>query len=120
MLDFDEEGLVYFEDHEGNYLCLRKATWEKVLSHREREHLKYNIDKMRESILQPLEVRRSTQDPDVKIIYGEFGTYAILPNIMVTREGWVLTIVVKRDLILTTYPAPRIKEGERLWPLNKK
>lgn len=120
MLDFDDAGLVYFEDHEGNPLRLRKNTWEKVIGREERENLKYNIEKIRGSIFEPYQVQQSIQDPNVRIIYGEMGNYFILPDVTVTREGWYIAVVAKDDLILTIYPTNRIKEGKVLWPPRKK
>lgn len=119
MLEFDDEGVVYFEDHEGSPLCLTKNTWERKTGKEEREHLKYNIENIRRSIKKPYQIRQSTKNLNARIIYGEMGSYFILPNVSVTRDGWYIAVIVQDNLIRTIYTTNRIKEGKVLWPLDK-
>lgn len=122
MPKFTKAGNFYLKDHEGNRLCLKKTTWEKVIGKPERGHLEYNIERIKECISNPVQIRQSQQDSRWKIIYGRMERYNVRPGIEAPSLVPYLAIVVmnKGNLIVTMFPTPRIKKGKILWSPSQK
>lgn len=120
MFEFDDKGEACLNDHEGTPLCLKKNTWEKVIGKEEREHLKYNTERIRECISKPYQIRQSSKDIGTSIIYGKLERYFILPDIEVPGRELYLAVVVRGDRIVTIYPTYKLKEGKLIWPPSEK
>jgi len=119
---FTKAGNFYLRDHEGNRLCLKKTIWEKIIGRPEREHLVYNIERIKECISNPVQIRQSQQGPEWRIIYGRMERYNVRPGIEAPSPVPYFAIVVmnKDHLIVTMFPTPKIKRGKILWSPRQK
>jgi hypothetical protein len=114
---FDRNGLCHLTDYQGKRCYLAQETWRKKTQRQERRVLKYNFDKIRLTIRNPDEVRRSTQRRDCRILYRSFSDWCIARGVVGRWSGYIAVIIDdKRGRIQTIYPTRRKKKGERLWP----
>ncbi len=122
MPKFTKAGNFYLKDHEGNRLCLKKIIWEKVIGKPEREHLAYNIERIKKCVSNPVQIRQSLRDSGLKIIYGRMERYNVRPNIEAPSPVPYLAVLVrsKGNLIITIYPTQSIKKGKILWSPSQK
>ncbi len=83
------------------------AYWEIIVTNKHPVMLDYESD-VRETIVNPSEIRASRSDPAVYLFYK------------LQRAGRWFCAVIKRTngngFLITAYPTDSIKEGEHIWP----
>jgi len=92
----------------GKILRLDEDKWNHVLEHPEMEN---QIDRLRETVVDPDEVRKSVYDPSVWLFYR---FYADTP----VTEKYLLVIAKisnKEGFIVTSFFTNRVKTGGLVW-----
>lgn len=114
---FDKLGCIKFIDYDGKSCYLTRETWKEKTKRPERAFLKFNFDKIRLTITYPEEVRKSTQNPNSKILYRRFNRINYREGVNVTFGGYIVVIInQKTGRVQTIYPTKKKKRGESLWP----
>ena len=101
--------MYIFKDHFGHEIKLEPNTWKEIQD--KHQELIEKIDRVKETLLNPHSVIRSTKMPNVSLFYRyyKFGP----------PDEKYLCIVVKavypENIISTAYMTDKIKRGELIW-----
>jgi len=93
----------------GVYVRCSKAWWEYV-STVKHPVLADRLDEAIATLSDPVEVRRSTKDPEVLLFYRV--TIPRFVCVVVRREN-------EEGFLITAYPADSLKKGEVVWSASK-
>ena len=86
---------------------------------REREHVKYNEQLLKETLQNPDDIKEVNENPNLYFYIKKTQKYYLKPGITVNiRKFRYFTILVEKNrrFILTIYPCPRIQGGKQVWP----
>lgn len=117
---FDGKSRCFLRDYNRRRVCLYTTTWETKTKKPERAWaVKFNFDKIIETLKQPDCVKKSKKNPESVLYYKKFGEFNIRREITVPLEQYMVVIVLNYRKVQTIYTTKRIKEGEDIWPPPK-
>jgi hypothetical protein len=70
------------------------------------------IDKIKETLLEPERIIRSKTDPEVELFYREYGQTPVTEKYLCV----VVKTFIDDKFVITAYFTDTIKRGETLWP----
>lgn len=116
-LDFSQTISFRLKAKNLGYVTLSKKTWDHVIKERDREHVKYNDQLLKETLQNPDNIKQSDDDPSVYLYVKKTQEYRIRPGITVdTHRFRYFTIVVQKDrrFIVTIYLSSTIAGGKEV------
>jgi len=111
---FDSKGACHLRDRDGVDVILSEKTWLLKLSRPERGWIAHNFDLLKGTIASPKEVRKSSQNANVEILYKECARIRLSPEITVPSACKYFAVVLENKknnkIVKTFYPTNRIKK----------
>ena len=119
-IDFSKVTFLKLKAKKLGYVSLTKKTFKHVIEEREREHVKYNEQLLKETLQNPDNIKEDNEDPNVHFYIKKTQKYYLKPDITtvnVRRFRYFTVLVDKTRLfIITMYPCSKILGGKQVWP----
>lgn len=111
---FDKHGICRIKDIDDEFVSLSKSVWEFKISKPERQHLRYNFDKIKETLRSPDTIRESKRCDDTILYYKAFDTILLQPGTPLPANKQYICVVVAiengQKRVKTFYDTNRIKK----------
>lgn len=114
-----KHGSFIIKDYSGRKLQLYERAWTHITKERNRDYFERLFDKIVETIRNPSQVRKSTQENNVVIYEKAFDDFYIT-NTVLGRAYINVVVNWNTNRIRTVYPSRRKRQkGKLIWPTKK-
>jgi len=95
----------------GKAVSLDEDRWRHILNHPE---MKDQLDRIKETVMNPYEVRESTHDPSILLFYKLYEETPV-------TEKYLLVVIKTQNregFIVTAFSTDKVKKGGLIWKKN--
>ena len=118
-LDFSKITFLKLKAKKLGDVVLTKKTFKHVVEEKEREHVKYNEQLLKETLHNPDNIKEDNKDPNIYFYIKKTQKYYLKPDITVNvRMFRYFTVLVEKNrrFIITMYPCSKALGGKQVWP----
>ena len=112
---FNNAKRCYLKTEDGDKVILYEYTWKSHCAYPERGFIRYNFDKLKETLLHPDTVRDSRRLKTAKLYYKSFDKIMLLPKVTVPAVFKYIVVIVNwpkgksYGVINSFYPTNKVK-----------